>query len=318
MNIKVGSKKRLRKIRKWNIIENSWKYHMKSKFESIELTDSVRETLPGSFFQLPDGFVHYEFDGPPTGETIILVHGFSTPMFTWNKIVEPLRTAGFRVLRYDLYGRGFSDRPKTRYNEDLFDRQLLGLVQGLKLTNQKFHIMGLSMGGAISTVFTARHSEYVKSLTLLDSAGLPSPIRGPPGILKIPALGKFIFDLIGNKSLIAGLPRNMYHPERFPECKELFIEQMLYKGFRQAILATTLDFPLQGLKQVFEQVGKLPLRKAILWGKQDATIPFPASDLMRALIPDAEFLPIEDCGHMPQYEQPETLLAFLIPFLKNS
>jgi len=45
------------------------------------------------------------------GPAVALVHGFSVPYYVWDPTAPELARAGFRVLRYDLYGRGYSDRP---------------------------------------------------------------------------------------------------------------------------------------------------------------------------------------------------------------
>ena len=82
--------------------------------ETKRLTPEVRTGLPGNFIQLSDGVVHYELAGPEDAPVVVLVHGFSVPFFIWDPTFEGLSEAGFRVLRYDLYGRGFSDRPHGR------------------------------------------------------------------------------------------------------------------------------------------------------------------------------------------------------------
>ncbi len=97
------------------------------------LDDKARSVSPGDFVQLSQGYVHYQLEGPETGETVVLVHGFSAPMFIWERTVPALTKAGFRVLSYDLYGRGYSDRPDVAYDKDLFDTQLLELLDALDI-----------------------------------------------------------------------------------------------------------------------------------------------------------------------------------------
>ena len=79
--------------------------------ESETLTDAVRSQVSGSFLRLADGVVHYELAGPPPtvldARTVVLIHGFSVPYYIWDPTFEALAQAGFRVLRYDLYGRGY-------------------------------------------------------------------------------------------------------------------------------------------------------------------------------------------------------------------
>ncbi len=82
----------------------------------------------GSFVALSDGCTHYELGGPQDGRPVALVHGFSVPYFIWDPTFRFLADSGFRVLRYDLFGRGFSDRPHLRYDIDLFCKQLRELL----------------------------------------------------------------------------------------------------------------------------------------------------------------------------------------------
>ena len=115
-------------------------------YESVELTNSVRDTLPCKYISLSKGVVYYDLQGPKEGEVVVLVHGFSVPQYIWDPTFNYLIKEGFRVLRYGLYGRGFSDRPKVTYNADFFDSQLFELLSTLDLVKQKINIIGLSMG----------------------------------------------------------------------------------------------------------------------------------------------------------------------------
>ncbi len=79
--------------------------------EEKELNNQVRNELELSFLELSDGVVHYDVSGPEDGAVVVLVHGNAAPLFSWDNNIEALTGAGFRVIRYDLYGFGFSDRP---------------------------------------------------------------------------------------------------------------------------------------------------------------------------------------------------------------
>jgi pimeloyl-ACP methyl ester carboxylesterase len=141
--------------------------------ETKDLNKETRNSASGSFIQLPDGVTHYELGGNESGEFVVLVHGFSVPYYIYDPTFNALMQAGFRVLRYDLFGRGFSDRPRTRYNIDLFVKQLADLLDALRVS-RPVNLVGLSMGGPITATFTARHPERIKTLTLIDPAGARS------------------------------------------------------------------------------------------------------------------------------------------------
>ena len=109
--------------------------------------------------------VHYEIAGSPRAETVVLIPGLSVPYFAWDPTFEALVDAQLRVLRYDLYGRGFSDRPDTVYDQDLFDRQLWNLPSALDIGGP-VDLVGWSMGGAISVVYASRRPEAVNPLLI--------------------------------------------------------------------------------------------------------------------------------------------------------
>ncbi len=134
--------------------------------ETKDIDDDIRASTSGSFIRLSNGFTHYELCGPDSGQSVVLIHGFSVPYFVFDPTFNFLVSAGFRVLRYDLFGRGFSDRPYTRYNLELFVNQLKDLLCALNI--KRVNLIGLSMGGAISSAFTVSFPESVRRLILID------------------------------------------------------------------------------------------------------------------------------------------------------
>ncbi|MBI9083246.1 MAG: alpha/beta hydrolase [Desulfobacterales bacterium] len=282
--------------------------------ESTTLTQTVRERLPGKFVSLSDGYTHYQWAGPETGPVVVLVHGFSTPLFNWDRNVPALTAAGFRVLRYDLFGRGFSDRPYTDYNEDLFDRQLMELLGALKV-NGPIRLVGLSMGGAIVTIFSARHPEKVEKLVLIAPAGFPVTLPFTSKLVKVPMLGGYIMKAVGDRSLIKSVTKSLFKPERVPEYMDKYQEQMIYKGYKRAIVSTLRHFDLHNQQAAFEAAGKHPRPVLLFWGKEDAIVPFEHSARVLTAMPKARLVAIDDSGHVCQYETPEAVNAELVRFL---
>src|SRR5579872_7227065 len=89
--------------------------------ETEDLSDAARRGTGGSYVRLSDGVTHYELAGPENARTVVLVHGFSVPYYLWDPTFTALVKAGMRTLRYDLYGRGYSDRPAEIYDADLYE-----------------------------------------------------------------------------------------------------------------------------------------------------------------------------------------------------
>jgi alpha-beta hydrolase superfamily lysophospholipase len=107
-------------------------------------------------------------------EIVVFVHGISSYHFTFNRIANILLTKGYNVLQFDLIGRGYSEPSKNgKYGRDEHIQQMHSLLDHLQLLRPKhLYIIGHSMGGCLSTLFTSEYGEYVKSLTLIAPAGL--------------------------------------------------------------------------------------------------------------------------------------------------
>ena len=285
--------------------------------ETKELNELTRKEASGSFVQLPDGFTHYELSNPEAEETVVLAHGFSVPYFIYDPTFTFLTQSGFRVLRYDLFGRGFSDRPDTPYNIDLFVRQLGDLLDGLGFTHP-VSLVGLSTGGPITAAFSARFPERVDKLVLIDPVGAKPFALGR--LLKVaatPYVGETVISLLG----IGGMTKissseaaiRTYADQILPS----YISQMKYKGFKRAILSTIRNNMLGSFLDVYERIGKMKKPVLLFWGRQDRAVPFKHSTILQTAMPNAQLYVIEHCGHIPHYEKPDEVNPILLKFLKG-
>ncbi len=280
------------------------------------LNSEARKTAPGQFIQLSKGMVHYELSGPENGQTVIMVHGFTTPYFVWDYNVRELLNAGFRVLRYDHYGRGFSDRPDVRYDRALYDELLTELVQKLSIKTP-VHLVGLSMGGAICVIFADRHPEMVATVSLISPAGFPI---NEPFVIKLaqaPVIGDYIMAALGDRFVLLGIKKAFVYPDKLPEYEDKFKIQMKYKGFNQSLLSTMRYMNMDQLGDAYERLGKQNKPVLLIWGDKDQILPFSNSENIKAAISHVEFHAIENAGHNVNYENPEIVNPILVTFLKN-
>ena len=286
--------------------------------ETKELNDETRRSAEGSFLQLQDGITHYELGGDENGEPVILIHGFSVPYFIFDPTFEFLRRVGFRALRYDLFGRGYSDRPHTQYNLEFFLRQLADLLQALSI-KRPVNLIGLSTGGPIASAFTVSHPQQVDKLVLIDPVGA-KPLRFSPMInaLKIPLLAEAVLSLVSNDALINGASKDFFDPAFVEYFKSNYKVQMQFKGFRRALLSTFRSNMLGSFIEVYEQLGKMAKDILLLWGRNDITVPFEHSSALCNVLPNVQFHVIENGGHVPHYEKPDEINPILLEFLRKN
>ena len=284
--------------------------------EIKELDETARGQADGSFISLTDGITHYELGGPKNGQPVVLVHGFSTPYFIFDTTFEFLVNSGFRVLRYDLFGRGYSDRPRVDYNIQLFVRQLKDLLDALGL--KRVDLIGLSMGGPITTSLVSEYPDYVSRQVLIDPAGAEQvPLPWVLKALKLPVFGELALGLFGSTRMLKVIASDMVTPETVEHFQNQFKIQMQYKGFKNAILSTMRNGMLESFYETYVCAGKLGKPTLLFWGMDDATVPFESSKLILKAMPHAEFHAIENCGHIPHYEKPEIVNPILREFLSK-
>lgn len=283
--------------------------------ENFDLTPEERARLGGCYLRLSEGTTHYEIAGLKDAPTVALVHGFSVPSFIWDPTFQAFAEAGFRVLRYDLFGRGFSDRPGGRYNLRRFVRQLRELLEALSLP--EVALIGLSMGGPIVARFTAEYPKQVRRLVLIDVAGV-RPLRLPWHLRLglIPGVGEIALALSGGERLVRGAASDFFDPRWVREFQERYRIQMRYRGFLRALLSTIRSGMLGDFSHLYRQLGMLSLPVLVLWGRQDTTVPYAHALELQSHIPQARLVTIEECGHIPHYEKPEIVNPILIEFLR--
>ncbi len=289
------------------------------KANSLKLTKEVRERSEGEFIDLPLGFTHYKCEGEGT-EWVVLVHGYATPLYIYDKIAEGLVKEGYKVLRYDLIGRGLSERIKAKYDPALFVRQLEELTDAV-IGDEPFYLFGTSMGGTITTSYTAKHPEKVKKLVLLAPAGMRYDYPFYMKLAKIKGLGELMFNTIGGKILTKGCASEMIYSgdEVADEYRRQFAECIQYKGMIRATLSsmryTLLNF--EESEKGYEGTGKSKVPVLVVWGTADKTMPYYQAERMKMFLPQMKLVSYENSGHIFVYDEGERTVNTVLPFLRE-
>src|SRR5262245_38711631 len=132
------------------------------------------ETSASRYVDLPNGVrMHYRDEGQ--GPTLLLIHGFSASLQTWEPWVERLATGDarindYRVISIDLPGHGLTSAPEGyEASIDAFRDVVAEFVQSQNL--QSFALAGSSMGGNVAWEYALAHPDQVEALILVDASG---------------------------------------------------------------------------------------------------------------------------------------------------
>jgi pimeloyl-ACP methyl ester carboxylesterase len=282
--------------------------------ERLDLDQSVRDAAPGRFARLTDGYTHYEIGGPPDGRVVVLAAGATVPYYIWDPTFSALVGAGFRVLRYDYYGRGYSDRPEIPLTEDLYVRQLAELLDAVHVT-QPIDLAGLSFGGSVITSVADRYPSRVRSLVYVDPAFRTPQTLSP--LESMPRVWNVVTAILDERWWADGQLADFLHPERFPDWPRRYRVQLQYRGFRRARLSDLSANAAADQRDEVNRVGRVRRPVLVVWGKQDPNVPFEFSEPLMQQMPFARLLAVDDSGHLPQWEQPDIVQPALVAFLRE-
>ena len=283
--------------------------------ERVRLDEEARREAPGRHVRLADGVTHFEVAGPDTGRVVVLAAGFSVPAYIWDSLYQGLADSGFRVVRYDYYGRGWSDRVDAAYDQDLFVRQLAGLLDSLRISGP-VDLAGLSFGGAIVTSFIARHPERVRTLIYFD----PVFNTGRPLRPEERTAWRWSLHMVlggGSERMAVGQLDDFLHPERHPGWADRYRVQQRFEGTRESLRRSRAAIalaPHQGAQLQRLGAGALPV--LVVWGREDRVAPFESSRELLAAIPRATFVPVDSAAHLPHLERPRVVLPAVVGFLR--
>ena len=274
------------------------------------ITDAVRARAPGQFAQLSQGVTHYRWHGDRAqGPVAVCVHGLTTPSIAWDGVAEGLVAQGYRVLVYDLFGRGYSDRPAAPQDAAFFLRQLEELIrhEGLK---GDITLFGYSMGGAIAASYAARTPQMVKRLVLVAPAGMGHDLGKVEGVCtRVPVLGDWLFRLVFPARHRAGawaLREGEGGPVAVTDAQA---EQPDWRGYVPAVLSSMRGMLAHTLEHEHRTIARQGVPVLAIWATRDASIPLSSMGVLTAWNRAAEQEQVEGATHWLPLTQPEEVVA---------
>jgi pimeloyl-ACP methyl ester carboxylesterase len=154
-------------------------------------------------------------------------------------------------------------------------------------------------------------------LVLIAPAGVPTQSNRLADIAKLPFVGEWLMRIFSVQVVMRGASRS--YSTRAPS--EAFLrglrEQMVYRGYRRALLSSLRHVPIQWMKGTYTQMQTQRYPSLVLWGQQDRVIPIQSGRLyLKRWFPRARFVEIPHAGHLPHHEAPALVAAHLIGFLR--
>jgi len=278
-------------------------------------TDWSRELKQIEIDGIPFNYVDI---GSGDGDPVVLVHGLGGQWQNWLENIPRLAESR-RVVAMDLPGFGLT--PESEDDEEITITRYGHWVNELadRLGLEKVDLVGNSMGGYIAAEVAIQFPERVSRLVLVSAAGISSAetIQAP-----ILTFGRIAAALAANSvtryRYLAARPITRHislalvarHPRLLKAdlAYEVFFKGGGKPGFDDALRAS-LDYDFR------DRLPDVKVPTLIVWGERDSIIPTRDADEFERVIEDSRKIVMEDCGHIPMAERPQTFNDLLVEFL---
>ncbi|MBD2775848.1 alpha/beta hydrolase [Iningainema sp. BLCCT55] len=284
--------------------------------------DEPKFTRTGTMQRLPrpDGSVlQVEFYGPEDGQPIIMSHGWGPNSTVWYYAKKQLSDR-FRIIVWDLPGLGKSSRPKNNdYSLEKYARDLESVIA--IAGDKPVILLGHSIGGMISLTFCRLFPQHlgsrVASLILVDTT-YTNPVNTCIFSNLVRALQKPLLQPLLYLTIL--LSPILWLATWLSYFNGLLYINVELSGFTGNETRGQLDFAAllsafgspgvlaRGALAMFKYeetktLAKINVPVLVVCGNSDiATIP-PASDRMKAELPESQLVTIKPGGHMALMEQ---------------
>lgn len=241
-------------------------------------------------------YLHRQGDGP----TVVLVHGFSANKDAWLRFADALPDT-MPLLIPDLAGHGDSSESDD-YTLMRQSERLHALFDALELP--AVHIIGSSMGGAISTIYAIQHPERVLSLGLMNAAGIDGEQESEyfqllaTGVNPLIATDNQSFD--DRWQLLMSQPPFVPWPLSSAIRRQTIANAELNERIFADMLASREHLTEQGFEQQLSERVTMPVY--IAWGEEDRVLDVSAVRAFQQHLPHAQAVIYSEVGHVPMLE----------------
>jgi pimeloyl-ACP methyl ester carboxylesterase len=266
--------------------------------------------------------IRYHESGPASAPPVVMLHGIGRSLEDWAPQHDRL-AAEHRVISLDMPGFGLSERLPSTTTLGVLAGGVWATLDALGET-RPLHLMGNSLGGAVSMRMLADDPARVATLTLAGSAGFGKEVTVALRLLAVPGLGRPLLSRLDpraarriERSLVADPA--LVTPERIalalriakqPDFAAVYLETArALGGFRGVAAPWRAD--------LLARVARHPRPTLVVWGERDLILPATHLAAARLALPHARSHLFPRTGHLPQLERPDEFADLVRPMLSQ-
>jgi pimeloyl-ACP methyl ester carboxylesterase len=297
---------------------------------------------PGELLSLRAGEVYVRTAPARLGaEPALFVHGLGGSAVNWTDLMDLLRrpealgpgTAGLAGEAVDLPGFGFSPPPPDGdYSLDARAEVIVELIE--RQSSWPVHLIGNSMGGAISTRIAARRPDLVRTLTLISPALpdlRPRLLPARLALVSTPGIGRLVMDR--TLQLPAGRRIDMSIADLYadpslmrPERRAEAIDEVVRRdelGYAAEVLlssgrALVTEYIRRGPGSLWWDAARVTAPTLVVHGSHDRLVNPATAGRAARTFRSCRVVVLPRVGHVAMMERPELVAAEMREFLATA
>ncbi len=237
--------------------------------------------------------VHYYEDGIINGRSVLLIHGgIGSADANWSTVIPDL-SENYHVIAPDLPGFGKSDSLATNSSlANIVDWVMTFLdSQGI----DQIAVIGHGFGALIARFIAAQHPQVIPAVVLINGGFVPGIPSLAKTLMGLPVIGSIVTRYLANATVSDDSLNEMIYQKEARTPQLVASAKANTGGFAQ-LMQTIATQPIPTNKQLLVAV-------LIVWGLEDRSVSVDEGTKLKATIPGAKFVEIEECGHFPQLEE---------------
>lgn len=252
-----------------------------------------------SFLSTRSGRVHVLDVGE--GDVVLLAHGSGRSVADWQEGLADRLAIGHRVVAFDNYGFGLSDRNHPfGYGNALWARQAVDVLDALGV--ERATVLGHSAGGVVAAFLAADHSDRIRGAVFVGHGLAMDPMQIVPFL---PGIGEF------------WVSRMAVFGDTFSESHDSRLEAAFrIRGTRAALLTfIRRQYTIDGIRLLGGTYEDIEIPVLQVHGTLDESIPIEAARSLTERLPNARFVTIEGASHDVHIDAPDQLADEVAAFV---
>jgi len=282
---------------------------------------SAGDAAEGPYARLgpPDAPVKLYYEEQGKGPPLLLIHGFGASTFTWRFVVPELAKT-HRVIAVDLKGFGQSDKPFDERYSVVDQAELLAqLIEEKDLRN--LTLVGHSFGGGVALLLALEANQRldgrITKLVLLDTIAYPQHIPVFFRLLDVPLVSQIGVRMVPpSVQTRVALEIAYFDDSKIdPTEIETYAAPLKTAAGKHAMIHSARQILPEDIAELSERYKTMTLPTLILWCDHDRIVPLEVGLRLRRTLPNSTLRLVQDCGHMPQEEQPASTVELIKGFI---